>query len=43
MEYIPMIIETLDKAQFSTKFCFYSLAIASVAVLVTVLTLRFSK
>lgn len=40
MEYIPMIIEALDKAQFSTKFCFYSLAVASVAILGLVVVLK---
>lgn len=43
MEYIPMIIDALDKAKFSTKFCIYSLAITSVAILITVLIIRFAK
>lgn len=43
MEYIPMIIEALDKAKVSTKFCIYSLAITSVTILITVLIIIFTK
>lgn len=45
MKEISTIIETLDKTKLSTKFCFYSLAIASVGILglVVVLNLIFKK
>lgn len=43
MKEISTIIATLDKTKLSTKFCIYSLAIASVAILITVLIIRFAK
>lgn len=45
MKEISTIIETLDKTKLSTKFCIYSLAIASVVILglVVVLNLIFKK
>ncbi|MGL5126039.1 MAG: hypothetical protein ACRC0V_09950 [Fusobacteriaceae bacterium] len=45
MEKISKIIETLDKAKLSTKFCIYSLAIFSLGILgfVIILNLIFKK
>lgn len=44
MREILTIIETLDKTKLSTKFCIYSLAIASVGIFaIGLLIIRFSK
>ena len=40
MKEISTIIETLDKTKLSTKFCIYSLAIASVGILGLVVVLK---
>lgn len=39
MKEISTIIKTLDNTKLSTKFCFYSLAIASIGVLGLVVVL----
>lgn len=39
MEYVSEIIEKIDKTKISTKFCFYSIAIASIVNFFMVMTL----